>query len=41
MEISELGEFGLIDRLTDGLKNVNDSTVKGVGDDCAILRYPA
>lgn len=38
MEISELGEFGLIDRLTEGLKPVNASTVKGVGDDCAVLR---
>ena len=38
MGISELGEFGLIDRLTAGLKPVNSSTVKGVGDDCAILR---
>ncbi len=38
MEISELGEFGLIDRLTAGFKPVNSSTVKGVGDDCAILR---
>lgn len=38
MEISELGEFGLIDRLTEGLKTVNSSTVKGVGDDCAVIR---
>lgn len=38
MEISELGEFGLIDRLTAGLKPVNASTVKGVGDDCAVIR---
>ncbi|MDE6825092.1 MAG: thiamine-phosphate kinase [Duncaniella sp.] len=38
MEISELGEFGLIDRLTKDLKPVNSSTIKGVGDDCAILR---
>lgn len=38
MEISELGEFGLIDRLTKGLTPVNPSTIKGVGDDCAILR---
>ena len=38
MEISELGEFGLIDRLTKGLDPVNPSTIKGVGDDCAILR---
>lgn len=41
MEISELGEFGLIDHLTEGLKAVNDSTVKAVGDDCAVLHYPA
>lgn len=41
MEISELGEFGLIDHLTEGLKAVNESTVKAVGDDCAVLRYPA
>lgn len=38
MEISELGEFGLIDRLTKDLPTVNPSTVKGVGDDCAVLR---
>ncbi|MCI9285378.1 MAG: thiamine-phosphate kinase [Muribaculaceae bacterium] len=38
MEISELGEFGLIDHLTKGLTTVNPSTVKGVGDDCAVLR---
>ena len=38
MERSELGEFGLIDRLTKGLDPVNPSTIKGVGDDCAILR---
>lgn len=38
MEISELGEFGLIDRLTKGLTPVNPSTVKGVGDDCAVIR---
>ena len=38
MEISELGEFGLIDRLTAGLNTVNPSTIRGVGDDCAVLR---
>lgn len=38
MEISELGEFGLIDRLTKGLPTVNSSTIRGVGDDCAVLR---
>lgn len=38
-EISTLGEFGLIDHLTEGLQNINDSTKKGVGDDCAVLEY--
>ena len=38
MEISELGEFGLIDHLTKDLKTVNASTLRGVGDDCAVLR---
>lgn len=38
MEISSLGEFGLIDRLTKDLPIMNPSTVKGVGDDCAVLR---
>ena len=38
-EISSLGEFGLIDRLTKDIKLVNESTIKGVGDDCAVLRY--
>ena len=39
MEISELGEFGLIDRLTKDIKPVNASTTKGVGDDCAVMQY--
>lgn len=39
-EISKLGEFGLIHRLTDGITLKNDSTVKGVGDDCAVMHYP-
>ena len=38
MEISELGEFGLIDRLTKDLPTINPSTIKGVGDDCAVIR---
>ena len=38
MEISELGEFGLIRRLTENLNNENPSTQKGVGDDCAVLK---
>ena len=40
MEISELGEFGLIDRLTKDIQPRNASTLNGVGDDCAVLRYP-
>ncbi|UPS45143.1 thiamine-phosphate kinase [Prevotella sp. E15-22] len=40
MEISKLGEFGLIDRLTKDLENKNESTKYGVGDDCAVLHYP-
>ena len=40
MEISQLGEFGLIDRLTNNLENKNASTLYGVGDDCAVLHYP-
>lgn len=40
MEIAKLGEFGLIHRLTDGLKPANASTICGVGDDCAVMHYP-
>ena len=40
MEIAAIGEFGLIDRLTNGLSPKNQSTKHGVGDDCAVLSYP-
>ena len=40
MEIAKLGEFGLIDRLTKDIAIKNDSTKKGIGDDCAVLSYP-
>lgn len=40
MEIAKLGEFGLIERLTKDIKINNESTKKGVGDDCAVLHYP-
>ena len=39
-DISKLGEFGLIRHLTDNIKIKNTSTIKGVGDDCAVLHYP-
>lgn len=37
MEISELGEFGLIERLAKEISVKNATTVKGIGDDCAVL----
>ena len=40
MEIAEIGEFGLIDRLTKDTKSQNISTKYGIGDDCAVLHYP-
>jgi thiamine-monophosphate kinase len=38
-EISEYGEFGLIDHLTKNIQIKNSSTIIGVGDDAAILSY--
>lgn len=38
-EISTLGEFGLIRHLTDRLEIKNKSTLKGVGDDAAVVEY--
>ena len=38
-DISALGEFGLIKRLTDGHEPKNLSTLYGVGVDCAVLHY--
>ena len=40
MEIAKIGEFGLIDRLTQEIKPKNTSTKYGIGDDCAVLSYP-
>lgn len=40
-EISSLGEFGLIDRLTKDLPLKNEASVRGVGDDAAVLDYPS
>ncbi len=36
-ELDALGEVTLIERLTDEFQPVNASTVKGVGDDCAVI----
>jgi len=38
-EISTVGEFGLIKRLTKDLKPVQPSTKKSVGDDCAVMNF--
>ena len=38
-EISTLGEFGLIESLTRDFKVKNASTLRGVGDDCAVVDY--
>jgi thiamine-monophosphate kinase len=39
--LSELGEFGLIERLTADLVAIQPSTVVGVGDDAAVVRPDA
>ena len=39
--ISELGEFGLIDHLTQHFEITQKSTVKGVGDDGAVVAFEA
>ena len=38
-EIATLGEFGLIRHLTEKIELKNPSTLKGVGDDAAVLDY--
>lgn len=38
-ELSQLGEFGLIDHLTKDIKLKNESSIKGVGDDAAVLDF--
>ena len=37
MDISELGEFGLIERLAKNVTTQNVTTIKGIGDDCAVI----
>ncbi len=36
-DINTLGEFGLIDHLTKGFQLVNPSSLKGIGDDAAVI----
>src|SRR5690554_1104730 len=38
-EISDLGEFGLIDYLTKAVELTEPSTIKGIGDDAAVLDF--
>lgn len=38
-EISSIGEFGLIDRITREFPLVNASSLLGAGDDAAVMRY--
>lgn len=38
-EIENLGEFGLIEHLTNAFKIKNDTSVKGIGDDAAVLNF--
>ena len=38
--IATLGEFGLIDHLTEGIELHNPSSLYGIGDDAAVLHYP-
>ena len=38
-EISTLGEFGLIDHITENFKLNNESSIVGIGDDAAVLDY--
>lgn len=38
-KISELGEFGLIELLTKDLKTKHKNTIKGVGDDAAVISH--
>ncbi len=36
-EISDLGEFGLIKRLSKNIQIIHKSTIKGIGDDAAVI----
>ncbi len=38
-ELAALGEFGLIDRIAENILPALPETIKGIGDDCAVLDY--
>lgn len=38
--LEELGEFGLIDHLTKHFNSTQQTTIKGIGDDAAVLSFP-
>ena len=38
-EIATIGEFGLIDKLTEGIELENKSSKYGIGDDAAVLKF--
>ena len=40
MKIEELGEFGFIDRITEGCLVRPQGIIKAIGDDCAVLKSP-
>ena len=35
--LSEIGEFGLIEKLTSGIVPLNKNVIKGIGDDAAVI----
>ena len=37
-EISDLGEFGLIERISSGIKTFHTESIKGIGDDAAVIK---
>ena len=37
--LDQIGEFGLIDILTQDFDTINDSTILSVGDDAAVVAY--
>lgn len=38
-ELSELGEFGLIDLIKKNVEIRNESSIRGIGDDAAVIQY--